>query len=72
MLSRDTRAELCCFAATCCGIAAFLLILFSLDLMVQAPLSKARDLLLVGAGIAFVLMIILTALAVEMERNRGG
>jgi phospholipid-binding lipoprotein MlaA len=68
MLSRNTRSELCCFTATCCGVGAFLLVVFALDLTIDAPMSEARILVLVGAGIAFVLMIMLTGIAVQIGR----
>jgi hypothetical protein len=69
MLSRDTLYELCCFAATCCAVITFLLAIFALDLTADGMMSKARVSLLVSAGIAFGLTIVLTAIAVQMERN---
>jgi hypothetical protein len=68
MLSRRTRCELCCFGATCCGVGSFLLAVFALELTLAAPMSKARSLLFVAAGIAFALMVVLTAIAVRMEQ----
>ena len=69
MLSRQTRCELCCFGATCCGVGSFLLAVIALELKLVAPMSKARLLLFVAAGLAFALMVVLTAVAVRMEPN---
>jgi hypothetical protein len=41
---------------------------FALELTLAAPMSKARLSLFVAAGIAFALMVVLTAIAVRMEQ----
>jgi phospholipid-binding lipoprotein MlaA len=72
MFSRNARCELCCFAATCCSVAAFMLVVFSFEYALVPAMAGARFLLVVGAGIAFVLMVVLTAIAVGMARNDPG
>jgi hypothetical protein len=68
MSSRDTRCELCCFAATCLAAGTFVLAICALEFSLEGP-TPATLYLLVAAGIAFVLTIVFTALAVEMERK---
>ena len=69
LLTKNTRAELCCFGSACCGITAFLLAVFAVDFTSDAPMSEARILVLVAAGLAFVLMAVLTAIALRMDRD---
>jgi hypothetical protein len=68
LFSRDTRCELCCFAASCLALCTFLLAIFALERTLGGATSEALY-LLVAAGIAFVLTIVFTAVAVEMERK---
>jgi hypothetical protein len=72
MLSRDAVVELCCFGATCSAAATFLLAVFALDLTVEAAVSRASLSLIIAAGVAFMLMIVFTVIAVELQRNSSG
>lgn len=69
MFSKNMPSELCCFGAVCSGVTAFLLVVFALDFTIDAPMSDARLLVLAGAGLAFVLMTVLTGIAVRMASN---
>ena len=66
-MSRNTRHELCCFAATCLCVSTFTLVAFALDYAAGDPTSPLRLPLIVAAGIAFVLMIVFVASAVRIE-----
>ena len=59
MLSKNMRCELCCFAATCFGLVAFMLTIVALEFSLDGATSQVR-LLIAGAGIASLLMILLT------------
>jgi hypothetical protein len=68
MLSKNMRCEHCCFAATCFGLVAFMLTIVALEFSLDGATSQVR-LLIAGAGIASLLMILLTAVAVRIDRD---
>ena len=70
MLSKNMRCELCCFAATCFGLGAFMLTIVALEFSLGGEASQVR-LLIAGPGIASMLMILLTAIAVRMASGRS-